>query len=191
MGRRVKSRPLFRQYSILPRNIAVKGIFSKEEFEYKQASEIMSSIIEDVVVPLLNTSNEKAFEFNFPDFNSILFKIDVFSKYNILYDITKRSLEMVFKTQQIADDVNNLRNQITAIEEERKRLENVNEEGDDFVMDVDIKNEVEVDLDRVYILYQFYFGYPENGIFDVDKVKIIVDALREAEALQEPGVGDT
>lgn len=188
MGRLTKSKPLYIKYTVTPISRNIKGLYDINERNEKKITTFLDSLINDTITPLLNTSNETAFNFEFPDFNDTLFKLDIIKNYDTLYNITKKSLEMIFKTKQIADDVNNLRNQIVAIEEERRYLENKEEDGDDFVMEVELKNEVSVDLDRVYILYQFYFGYPENGIFDTEKLKIIMDSLREAEALQEPDV---
>lgn len=179
--RNLKSKNIFKRTNDLGHDIHY-GIFDSTEKEQSQIIKYLIEVLEKILVPFKETSNEQMHLTNFKELDSLILKSHISNNYNLLNQIALTSMNIITRSKELAIQAETFRDQLTAIQHTLEEEAKLNAEtGEHLVADIVLETEVTVDFDKAYLLYQHYFGYPEDGVWDNDKLKIILEAINETE----------
>ena len=100
----------------------------------------------------------------------------------VLQSYVYKNFDVLMKSKVIVADLENYKAQLEALQRlKEKYQQQTDQEGaQDIMLPISMEHNVKVDLSTQYLLYQHLFGYPQDGIWDTEKLQIIAEALANA-----------
>jgi flagellar capping protein FliD len=119
-----------------------------------------------------------------PEFLKIKnFLLDTITVANFWKICTNTTKELIDKLNNLKNEYDDLQNEYNILKDEYDELEEkylmLEEQCGEMknmtngFTNLIFNTTVEIEMDKVYLLYQHFFGYPDNGIWDKDKVNMI------------------
>ena len=137
---------------------------------------VLQSIIDTPINQLKNFDYDPITNEYIPKTSTIIRQCKVLQSY------VYKNFDVLMKSKAIVADLENYKAQLEAVQQlKEKYQQQTNQAGaQDIVLPISMGHNVKVDLSTQYLLYQHLFGYPQDGIWDTEKLQIIADALANA-----------
>jgi hypothetical protein len=164
---------------------------SSDDDVFEELMEVQSECFNDIQ----NGANIDNFDFSKliallnglnPKFNDMKnFLLDTLTIVNLSRLYNNKAVNLAKQLKILQDEYEKLLGKYKWLEEHCGELE----EEEEAQTNLTFCTKVEVDMDMVYLLYQHFFGYPEDGIWDEEKANMIRKHLqnKEINTLKEDG----
>lgn len=143
----------------------------------------LRDITNNVLESFINTPIDDLKDFDYDQLTEtyVPSAISIFRQNEVLKKYVLKNIDVLLKSKLIVRDLENFKEQLEGIqklkEKYKKQLEA--EGAGDMILPVTLETSVTVSLSTKYLLYQHLFGYPQNGIWDQEKLLLIEEALQQ------------
>jgi len=155
-----------------------KNTFNLIEREHKKIDIYINDVIDNTFNPMLNSTSSEISNMNL-NITNVISNAQILNNYPTLNNITTKSINVIQKSQHIAGELDTKTQQLDAVTELQRIEQEHTGQGNDFVSNIIIETDVKVNVSEAAVLYQQYFGYPEDGVWDTEKLQLIMNALQQ------------
>lgn len=145
----------------------------------------LKDITDNVLREYLDTPIDELRNFDYNEIQDLYIPktSSIIKQCQILRTYVYKNFDVLLKSKRIVADLEKYKEQLSALQRLKEKYEQqmATEGAQDAILPVTMEQKVVVDLSTQYLLYQHLFGYPQDGVWDTEKLQIIAEALANAQ----------
>jgi len=148
-----------------------RNSISKLSVEGEQVTSIVSDTLSKLIEPFLDDN------FLNIDIEEMSKKLSLLSNQPTFKDTIGGTISSVQKSVILSNENTTLKEQLEQVADYKENIENYNNDAIKGDLNIVIESNVTLDMNPAYLLYQHFFGFPESGIWDPEKLNMIMNVL--------------
>jgi hypothetical protein len=148
-----------------------RNSISKSSVEGEQVTAVVSDTLSKLIAPFLDG------DFLNINIEEMSKKLSLLKNQPTFKDTVGGTISSVQKSVNISNENTTLKEQLEQVADYKETVQNYNEDAIKGDMNIVIESNVTLDMNPAYLLYQHFFGFPDGGIWDPEKLNMIMEVL--------------